>query len=138
MYVWKSKNRRDRRHFATSGLKTLDPADLAILRKNEVEIRKEEEEHRYELEQIEVQKFIRFAREGIETYFETRYGKDEVSAVGAILMNDRAEEEKKKKEAQGHDEGERARSDELPFYVHTCISGLAPHKSDLTSRHPTS
>ena len=108
MYVWKSKNRRDRRHFAASGLKTLDPADLAIMRKNEIEIRKEEEETRYELEQIEVQKFIRFAREGMETYFETRNGKDEVSAVGTELMNDRAEAEKKKKEAMGDDEGETA------------------------------
>lgn len=50
MYVWKSKSRRDRRHFASTGLETLDEADLDTLRKNEIGVRKEEEVNRYELE----------------------------------------------------------------------------------------
>ena len=56
MYVWKEKSRRDRRHFAATGLDTLDEADLETLRKNEITVRKEEEVHRYELE---VSKFPR-------------------------------------------------------------------------------
>ncbi|GMH81373.1 hypothetical protein TL16_g08909 [Triparma laevis f. inornata] len=106
MYVWKSKSRRDRRHFASTGLETLDEADLDTLRKNEVGVRKEEEVNRYELEQIEVDKFVNFAREDITTYFSTRNGMDEVSAVGAVLMDDRAKAEILKKEKMGDDEEE--------------------------------
>ncbi|GMH51252.1 hypothetical protein TrST_g10856 [Triparma strigata] len=104
MYVWKAKSRRDRRHFAATGLDTLDEADLETLRKNEITVRKEEEVHRYELEQIEVDKFVKFATEDITSYFETRNGMDEVSAVGAVLMDDRAKAEKAKREAMGEDE----------------------------------
>lgn len=77
---------------------TLDPTDLALLQKKEKKFRSDEETKRFELEQIEIDKHIKFVQEDLTTYFETRNGKDEISAVGAILMDKRAEEERIKKE----------------------------------------
>ena len=98
MYVWKNRSRRDRRHYASTGMDTLDPTDLALLQKKEKKFRSDEEIKRFELEQIEIDKHIKFVQEDLTTYFETRNGKDEISAVGAILMDKRAEEERIKKE----------------------------------------
>ena len=98
MYVWNQKGRRDRRHFASTGLETLDPSELQSLQEKEKKIRADEEVQRYKLEHIEIEKFVRLAEENLISYFDTRNGKDEVSAVGECLMTERANAEKAAKE----------------------------------------
>jgi len=104
MYVWKYRGRRDRRNNAADALETLDDHDLALLRQKELDIRAQEEVDRFVLEGREIEKFKNFVREDLATYFESRWGKDEVSAVGAELMDERAEKEKEeaaKRKANG-------------------------------------
>ena len=94
MHGWRYRGRRDRRDNGITGLDTMDEHDLEILRKKELDIRAAEEVERCQMEIREIEKFKLFVTEDLNTFFETRNGKDEVSAVGAKLMEDRAAKEK--------------------------------------------
>jgi len=100
MYVWRHKSRRDRRDGALTALTTLPQNALQDLRTVESDTRAFEEVHRCDLENIEINKYKRFAHDDLLTYFDTRNGKDEVSAVGAVLLDIRAEKERMEKEAK--------------------------------------
>ncbi len=107
MYIWKNKSRLDRRGGQESGLKTLPPQDLALLREEETELRAQEERTRLEMEGIEIDKLKNFVKEELNSYFETRNGKDEISAVGALMIEDRVKGEnanKNKKDEDGDDD----------------------------------
>jgi hypothetical protein len=93
MFVWKGQNRRDRRLKACN-LSTPDTAELEALNAHEFQLREDGEITRKELEEAEIGKTQRKVHGALESYFETRNGKDEVTAVGGILMNMHAEAER--------------------------------------------
>jgi hypothetical protein len=93
MFVWKGQNRRDRR-LKASNLSTPDTAELEALNAHEFRLREDGEITRKELEEAEIGKTQRKVHGALESYFETRNGKDEVTAVGGILMNMHAEAER--------------------------------------------
>jgi len=128
MYVWRFRGRRDRRANASTALETLDDHDLEFLRKKEIQTRADEEVDRFMMEKREIEKFKNFVREDLEMYFETRFGKDEISAVGSELMEERALKEKEeaaKRKANGEADGD---DDDDTYASALSTSAMDKHK----------